>query len=115
MDQEDNISERNTHQMYTHVMPNVVLITSNAECEAASLAIEHLKSKSKFKHHLVVDNDNDTHIRRIMLLYRISNIRIVSYSRSGQLRNIGATYPPLQTRQSYTGSGLRIAAVFEML
>ena len=79
-----------------------LFIISKAEREAASLAIEHLKSKSKFKHHLVVDNDNDTRIRRIMLLYRISNIRIVSYARSGQLRNIGATYPPVHTRQSYT-------------
>ena len=79
-----------------------LFIISKAEREAASLAIKYLKSKAKFKYHHIVDNDNETHIRRIMLLYRISNIRIVSYSRSVQLWNIGATYPPLQTRQSYT-------------
>ena len=117
MDLEDNISD-----MYTHIQKLYSLlggvrggqprhlscitfnlfIISKAEREAASLAIKHLKSKAKLKYHLVVDNDNDTHIRRIMLLYRISNIRIVSYSRSGQLRNIGATYPSVHTRQSYT-------------
>ena len=99
---------------YTFVKSKVVFITSKVECEATSLAIKYVKlkvfnvskaereatnlairhvtSKVECKSRLQVNDDKETHAQCIYLGTVSIIYSRVSYSRSVQLRNIGAIY-----------------------